>query len=136
MMPYRHCTVLIEPAWLIVNPMDEGDRLGQLVEDLVAASDRNERLAISEKDAGHIATALHQEMEDGTWAREQRARKASSTIACQRGCNACCTGLIVVFEPEALAVAQWLRHPDNEWARSNFLQDFPQWNTGGKSEVL
>jgi Fe-S-cluster containining protein len=49
------------------------------------------------------------------------------TIACARGCNACCHELIIVAMPEAHLVARWLARPENAAARARFLERYPAW---------
>lgn len=78
-------------------------------------------------DALAVVGHLHTEVDRGTRAREQAARRAGITIACGRGCNRCCVELLLVHEGEALAVARWLGRPENAAVRDAFLAAYPRW---------
>jgi hypothetical protein len=111
---------------------DDGARLARLVEQL--ASDAryasgNKRFPgrVTRGDAAAIAAALAEEVDAGTAARAEAARAQGYRIACESGCNACCEVLVLVYEPEAVAIARWLRQPENAEARGAFLAAFDAW---------
>jgi Fe-S-cluster containining protein len=111
--------------------VDDGDeqRLVALVNDLVRAhATPGTRLPrVSESDAAEIAEALHGEFDAAVEARDEYAAANDLTIACGRGCNACCRNLVPVHEPEAIAVARWLSEPENAAVRDAFVADYPRW---------
>jgi hypothetical protein len=59
--------------------------------------------------------------------RAAAARQSGLTIACRRGCNACCEELVLVYHPEAERIARWLDLPENAAARAGFLERYPGW---------
>lgn len=114
--------------------MREEQRLAKLVRDLTSDgsnASKDRRLPrVRVDDAGTIARALHEEMDAATQARAQFAAERKLRIACERDCNACCENMIIVFEPEAIAVAQWLSQPENRDVREAFLDAYPRWREG------
>ena len=106
---------------------DEGIRLSQLVRDLTERDKGKPPPIVTAEDAAKIMAALHDEMDVATAARARMAAEQGLTIACKPGCNTCCENLIVVFEPELIAVAQWLEQPENDQARQTFLEAYPRW---------
>jgi uncharacterized protein len=111
---------------------DEGERLGRLVAALSADAGyaigaRRFPRPVADDDAVAIAAALADEVDEGTAARAGAAAERGLTIACAPGCNACCEVTVMVYRPEALAIAHWLRRPENEAARAAFLAAYPGW---------
>jgi len=78
-------------------------------------------------DALGVIGRLFAEVDRGVAARADMARAGGVTIACRRGCNACCAEPILVLLPTALAVATWLAQPDRAEARAAFLAAYPVW---------
>jgi hypothetical protein len=74
-----------------------------------------------------VAEATHREIDDTTAARAVAARQQGIVIACGHGCSACCENMVIVLEPEALAVAAWLARPDNQMAREVFFRRYREW---------
>ena len=110
--------------------MKEGHRLAILAEELHDQWERGEGAElprVGRDDAGAIARMLHAEMDKGTEARAQFAQVNQLTIACERGCAACCENVVFAFEAEAVAVAQWLCEAGNEDARAWFEESYPRW---------
>jgi len=107
------------------------DRLAAIVADLecdlAASRPPARRREIRPDDAADLAEALHAEMELGTAVRARRAEAQGDRIACSAGCNHCCAALIMVYEPEARAVARWLAQPARRAAREGFLRAYPAW---------
>ncbi len=78
-------------------------------------------------DAADVACALHEQMDQGVAARDELAARDGMQIACSAGCSACCENLIMVWEPEVLAVARYLDRPEHQAARASFLAAYPRW---------
>jgi len=93
---------------------------------------------IGRSDAGGIARALYREMDKVGELRDRFIEERQLDIACRRGCGDCCHTVVVTYEPEAIAIAQWLLRPGNRDAREHFLARFPAWNEaiGSKVEEL
>ncbi len=117
---------------------DEGLRLSNLVRSLTERDRKKPMPIVTAQDAATIISALHDEMDAATEARARYAADNDFVIACKRGCNACCENLIVVFEPELIAVAEWLRKPEQEQVREKFLEAYPRWRSrvGDRPERL
>jgi Fe-S-cluster containining protein len=108
------------------------EQLGRLIEQLTARPEyalgtRRFTAAIDDDDAAEIAEAMQRELEKGLQAREQLARRKRLPIVCARGCNVCCEELVVVYLPEAMAVARWLRSAAGAEARGWFLDKYADW---------
>lgn len=104
--------------------------IAQLLDELDADSayatgERPFPLPVSQEDAAGIAELLHHQVDIGVEVRARVAAQAGHDIACKPGCNACCSELIMVSLPEAVAVARWLAdHPEE---REAFLGAYGQW---------
>lgn len=112
--------------------MRDEDELGRLIERLTARPEyalgtRAFSERIDDDDAAEIAEAMQRELEHGLAAREALARRKRLRIVCARGCNVCCEELVVVYLPEAMAVARWLRSAAGAEARARFLETYPSW---------
>ncbi len=83
--------------------------------------------AVSAEDAVAMARHFQAELDRGTAARDVVAQKQGITIACHRGCYGCCSEMILVREPEAMAVAEWLGRPENAETRRAFVEAYPRW---------
>jgi len=110
--------------------MNREERLSMLVTELgadtrYATGQRSFPHHLSEAEAAEIADALAAEVDLGVAARERATRDQS--IACERGCNACCEELIMVWQPEALAAARFLRAAEGADAREHFLAAYLSW---------
>jgi len=107
--------------------------MAALVEALAAAADsvmRREPVrlpVVREAEAEALARALHDEMDAGVAAREEAIAGSGHTLACARGCSACCEIVLMSYEAEALAVARYLARPENAAARSHFAAAYPRW---------
>ena len=112
--------------------MRDEDELGRLVTRLTsrpeyALGKRRFAEAIDDDDAAEIAEAMQRELEKGLAVREQATRRNRLPIVCARGCNVCCEELVVVYLPEAIAVARWLGSAAGAEARAWFLEKYPSW---------
>jgi hypothetical protein len=56
-------------------------------------------------------------------------------LACNKGCNACCVAPLVVGEPEAAMVVEWLSLPENAAVRARFVAAFPLWKRTAGAEA-
>ena len=77
--------------------------------------------------AADLAEGLAEQVERGCEARADVARKQSLPIVCAVGCNGCCEELVLVYQPEAIAVTRWLMRPENQAVRDAFLAAYPAW---------
>jgi Fe-S-cluster containining protein len=84
---------------------------------------------LSRDEAADLAQGLAEQVDRGCQARAEVGRKQSLPIVCAVGCNGCCEELVMVYQPEALAVSRWLMRPENTAAREAFLQAYPAWKT-------
>ena len=109
---------------------DDGLRLAQLVDDLAASHRVRTRMPIvTPVDAITITHALHAEMDAATAALAQVAAERELTIACEQGCSACCENTIIILEPEAIVVADYLSQPENRQARASFYRGYKRWKS-------
>src|SRR5687768_8093901 len=102
--------------------MHDDDRLAALMDAVGAHLDdpRRPMPPVSEADAAAISDLLHGEVERGTEARNQQIAAMGHTVACARGCTACCETVIVSAEADVLLVARWLAQPDQAAQRQRF----------------
>ena len=109
------------------------ERMAALVEALgaaVAAAARHAPVrlpVVQPAEAAALARALHEEMDAGVAARERAIAGSGHTLACARGCSACCEIVLMSYETEALAVARWLARPEQHAARAHFAAAYPRW---------
>src|SRR5262245_19609780 len=78
-------------------------------------------------DALVIGGAIHDHVDAGCEARAHSAQSRRLTIACVEGCNYCCEQAVMVFLPEAIRIAEWLKLDENAEAREAFLATYPAW---------
>lgn len=112
--------------------MRDEDELVQLVGRLTARPEyalgtRAFAERIDDDDAAEIAEATQRQLEPVLRMREDQARRKRLRIVCARGCNVCCEELVVVYLPEAMAVARWLQSAAGAEARAWFLEKYPSW---------
>jgi hypothetical protein len=112
--------------------MDLDRRYAQLMDELVSNPgyiDGRRRFprTFTPYDALVVTGAIHGEVDRGCEARAGSARARGLTIACVEGCNHCCEQPVVVFLPEAIRIAEWLKLPANAAARRAFLDAYPAW---------
>jgi hypothetical protein len=115
-----------------IDAVRDEDELGRLIDRLTnkpeyALGTRKFPEPIDDDDAAEIAEAMQRQLEQGLSAREELARRKRLRIVCARGCNVCCEELVVVYLPEAMAVARWLRSAAGAEARAWFLEKYPSW---------
>ncbi len=85
---------------------------------------------IDAEDAMVIAGSLQAEVDRYIAERDRLAAAKGVTIACTRGCSACCAHLVMVYAPEAIRVAAWLSLPHNAAIKAAFLAKVPEWREG------
>jgi Fe-S-cluster containining protein len=78
-------------------------------------------------DAMVLTGILHATVDRGCEARAETARSRSLKIACEAGCNFCCVQAVMVFLPEAIRIAEWLKLEENRAVREAFLAAYPAW---------
>ncbi|HET9625159.1 MAG TPA: hypothetical protein VFP84_27515, partial [Kofleriaceae bacterium] len=106
------------------------EQLNALVDELAsdpayATGKRKFPKPVSADDAVAIASGLQGEVDNGVARRDETIARQGMTLACHRGCNNCCTEPIMVFRPEALQIARWLKEHDD--VRAQFLAAYPAW---------
>jgi Fe-S-cluster containining protein len=80
---------------------------------------------IAAQDAAGLVAMMHEQLEEAIDHRSAYLAEQRMTLACDRGCTACCTGPVVVGEAEATAVVVWLAdHPE---IQARFLAVYPAW---------
>lgn len=82
---------------------------------------------ITVDEAADLAGAVQATVDQLAQQRADAAVQHNVTIACGRGCTGCCEEMVIVSQPEALAVARWLARPENAEARAAFLEAYPRW---------
>lgn len=108
--------------------MSEQRRFNTLVKGLQAERAGVSKLPVfTTGDAGALTRGLYRESTAIEEAGAAAARAQGETIACERGCSACCRTAVVVTEPESIAAAQFLLEEGNAEARARFEQAYPIW---------
>ncbi|HKA86386.1 MAG TPA: YkgJ family cysteine cluster protein [Haliangiales bacterium] len=112
--------------------MTDKERLQRLVAELVSDNGyltgrRRFPRTVTVEDAVAVAAELQEGVDAGTAQRDASARSRRITIACGAGCDSCCSMPIMVFLPEALRVAAWLRLPENAETLARFEAAYPAW---------
>jgi hypothetical protein len=92
-----------------------------------ATGERRFPRALGADEAADLAQAVQGSVSQVAQARADAAVQHKVRIACERGCAGCCEEMVIISEPEALAVARWLRRPENAEARAQFLEAYPRW---------
>jgi hypothetical protein len=82
---------------------------------------------VTPDDAAEIAAGLQRQMDDAADARAEHAAARGLPLACGPGCTGCCEEPVMVFLPEAIAIARWLGLPENAAARDAFLEAYRSW---------
>ena len=104
-----------------------------LADPAYASGERRFPRRLSRDEAADLAEGLAAQVDRGCEARADVGRKQSLPIVCAVGCNGCCEELVLVYQPEAIAVTRWLMRPENQAVRDAFLAAYPAWKaaTGG-----
>jgi Fe-S-cluster containining protein len=100
----------------------------QLGEDLEGyAIGRRFPRIVAADEAADVAAFIQNQVDMGVAARTEAIARSEVKLACARGCNGCCEEPIMVFIPEAARISRWLAQPENESARTAFLEAYPAW---------
>ena len=104
-----------------------------LADPAYASGERRFPRRLSRDEAADLAEGLAAQVDRGCEARADVGRKQSLPIVCAVGCNGCCEELVLIYQPEAIAVTRWLMRPENQAVREAFLAAYPAWKaaTGG-----
>ena len=94
-------------------------------EDFVTGKRRPPRL--DPDDAVAVFLALAEQVDRGAAARAEAGAKVHLPVVCSHGCNGCCEEPVMVFLPDAIAIARWLMEPEHHAARDAFLAAYPAW---------
>lgn len=100
---------------------------------------RRVRLPVLERrDAAGLTLAMAAAFDDAIDERRMRIEDEGHVLACEQGCHHCCVSPLVVSEPEAVAVAEWLSLPQNAAARASFAAAYPAWKrqAGAEGEAV
>jgi Fe-S-cluster containining protein len=82
---------------------------------------------VTPDDAADIAEGLQAQMDEAAAARAELAATKGMPLACGAGCTGCCEEPVVVFLPEAHAIARWLRREESSATRAAFLEAHAAW---------
>jgi hypothetical protein len=104
------------------------ERLDDLFNDLGEAADGKRHLPVLQPgDASLVVGLFHSQIDLAVEAREQLVEAGGRTVACQKGCNHCCTNVVIVFAGEAVAIAEWLQQPEQAEILAGFQARYPEW---------
>jgi Fe-S-cluster containining protein len=67
------------------------------------------------------------QVDRGAAARDEAGAKNHLPVVCSRGCNGCCEEVVMVYLPDAIAIARWMMEPEHRAARDAFLAAYPRW---------
>jgi hypothetical protein len=113
-------------------PLPDDARLEAIVRTLAgdpryATGARAFQGGLTDDEAAELAETLERDLDGGVAERAREAARLRLKIVCERGCNVCCEEPLIVYAPEALAVARWLASPANAEVREQFLAAYPRW---------
>lgn len=111
---------------------DEARRIVELMNELSSdpgyiSGRRSYPRTLAPADAIAITEKLHGAIDERAELRSREAQSSGHTVACKVGCNYCCEQPVLVWKPEALRIAEWLRRPENAAAKEAFLAAYPAW---------
>lgn len=114
-------------------PIPDDQRLEELVAELLsdaryASGARRFPTPLTDDEAAELAEALERDLEGGVAQRARDAAKRRLKIFCSKGCNVCCEEPVIVYLPEALAIARWLESPANAEERARFVAAHRRWS--------
>lgn len=92
-----------------------------------ATGERRFPRRIGRDQGAELAEALMAQVDHACRARATVSARQGLPIVCSRGCSGCCEEMVLVYQPEAAAVARYLMRPENTEAREAFLAAFPAW---------
>ena len=92
-----------------------------------ATGERRHARGLSDDEAAELAEAFERDLDGGVAERTRQAARKRLKVVCERGCNRCCEEPLIVYAPEALAVARWLASAANAEVRERFVAAYPAW---------
>ena len=111
--------------------MTDSDRLQRVAQALAEAIDARARgkkvslPVIQPADAAGLMGIMYAQLDDAI---ARRDAQIGARMACHKGCSSCCTSTVLVTEGEAVAIAEWLRLPENADARTRFDAAYAAWS--------
>jgi Fe-S-cluster containining protein len=113
-------------------PIPDDARLEELVTRLLsdaryASGARRFPQPLSDDEAAELAEALERDLDGGVASRAREAARRRLKIFCSKGCSVCCEEPVIVYLPEALAIARWLESPANTDERAWFEDAYRKW---------
>jgi Fe-S-cluster containining protein len=106
------------------------ERLQRVATELAEAVDAREQgqrvklPVVQRADAAGLIGVMHAQLDDAI---ARRDAQLGSRMACHMGCNACCVSPVLVTEGEAVAVAEWLKLPENAAVRARYESAYGTW---------
>lgn len=106
---------------------DRLDVVAQSIVDAVRAKARGATVAlpvIQPADAAALTTIMHEQLDEAI---SRRDAEIGERMACYKGCNSCCVSPVLVTEGESVAIAEWLKAPENAAVRAAFEAAYVGW---------
>lgn len=97
------------------------------VDEIVEGLMTGRRRRIERDEAVRVFEAIAAEVDRGCAVRAEAGARRRLPVVCARGCNGCCEELVLVWLPEAIAIARWLMEPAQRDVRDRFVAAFPAW---------
>lgn len=93
---------------------------------------------VQANDAAGLVAMMHEQLDLAIARRDSDIASAGISLACGRGCNACCALPVMIGDHEAVAVARWLAQPEHAEVRERFLAAYERWRAalGGSVEAV
>lgn len=91
------------------------------------SGERRFKTPITRDDAVDLAGDLHEQMDHAAGARAEAASAMGKPLACSAGCSGCCEELVMIFRPEALRIARWLKRRENAAIKERFVAAYAAW---------
>jgi Fe-S-cluster containining protein len=102
------------------------ERLQRVAMELAEAVSTRKKLPVIQRaDAAGLIGMMHAQL-DAVIA--ERNAEIGERMACHKGCSSCCVSPVLVTEGEAVAVAEWLKKPENAAARARFEAAYGVWS--------
>jgi Fe-S-cluster containining protein len=101
----------------------------------LSAGKRRHLPVIRPRDVLEIAAVFHRTIDGAAGFREREITDDGATLACAAGCSSCCHTAVMVYEPEAMRVAELLARSEQAEARAHFLAQYPAWQAALGKDV-
>lgn len=82
---------------------------------------------ITDEEAAELAEFLERVLEGGLAERARAAEMRQLKVVCKERCNVCCEEPVIVYLPEALAIARWLAQTEHAEVRAHFVAAYQNW---------